>query len=92
MFHPCFLSPACPCRLFIDGDRMADPGVREHLLLDSAQDAEFSIQVLPYDSILMVLKSLCDTLSSHEKVWLSDKASYALIEAVPKVCVLWQGS
>ncbi|KAJ6669047.1 hypothetical protein lerEdw1_007856 [Lerista edwardsae] len=71
-------------RLFINGDRMADPGVREHLLLDSAQDAEFSIQVLPYDSILMVLKSLCDTLSSHEKVWLSDKASYALIEAVPK--------
>lgn len=71
-------------RLFIDGDRMADLAVREHLLLDSSQDAEFSIQVLPYDSILTVLKSLCGTLSSHEKVWLTDKASYALIHAVPK--------
>lgn len=71
---------------------MADLAVREHLLLDSSQDAEFSIQVLPYDSILTVLKSLCSTLSSHEKVWLTDKASYALIHAVPKVCVLWQGS
>ncbi|XP_034989028.2 xaa-Pro aminopeptidase 1 [Zootoca vivipara] len=71
-------------RLFIDGDRMSDPGVREHLLLDSAQDPEFSIQVLPYDSILTVLKSICDTLSPHEKVWLSDKASYALTQAIPK--------
>ncbi|XP_053165918.1 xaa-Pro aminopeptidase 1 [Hemicordylus capensis] len=71
-------------RLFIDGDRIAEPGVREHLLLDSAQDAEFSIQVLPYDSILTVLKSICDTLSSHEKVWLCDKASYALTQAIPK--------
>ncbi|KAF7254644.1 Xaa-Pro aminopeptidase 1, partial [Varanus komodoensis] len=71
-------------RLFIDGDRMADPEVRAHLLLDSAQDAESSIQVLPYDSVLTVLKSLCNTLSPHEKVWLSDKASYALTQAVPK--------
>ncbi|KAH0623760.1 hypothetical protein JD844_006867, partial [Phrynosoma platyrhinos] len=71
-------------RLFIDGDRMADPAVREHLLLDSAQDAELSIQVLPYDSILTVLKSICESLSPHEKVWLSDKASYALTQAIPK--------
>ncbi|XP_061492045.1 xaa-Pro aminopeptidase 1 isoform X3 [Rhineura floridana] len=71
-------------RLFIDGDRMADPVVREHLLLDSAQDPESSIQVLPYDSILTVLKSICDSLSRHEKVWLSDKASYALTQAIPK--------
>ncbi|XP_066475656.1 xaa-Pro aminopeptidase 1 isoform X2 [Tiliqua scincoides] len=87
-YNPVFFSYAIvgtnTIRLFIDGDRMADPAVREHLLLDSTQDAEFSIQVLPYDSILTVLKSLCDTLSSHEKVWLSDKASYALIQAVPK--------
>lgn len=86
------ISPIYPSRLFIDGDRMSDPGVREHLLLDSAQDPEFSIQVLPYDSILTVLKSICDTLSPHEKVWLSDKASYALTQAIPKVCRLWQGS
>ncbi|XP_060097682.1 xaa-Pro aminopeptidase 1 [Heteronotia binoei] len=71
-------------RLFIDGERMADPAVREHLLLDSAQDAEFYIQLLPYESILTVLKSVCETLSPHEKVWLSDKASYALTQAIPK--------
>ncbi|KAJ7325189.1 hypothetical protein JRQ81_018209 [Phrynocephalus forsythii] len=78
-------------RLFIDGDRMLDPAVREHLLLDTAQDAESSIQILPYDSILGVLKSICDSLSPHEKVWLSDKASFALTQAIPKVCRRWQG-
>ncbi|XP_067393153.1 xaa-Pro aminopeptidase 1 isoform X2 [Emydura macquarii macquarii] len=71
-------------RLFINGDRMADPSVREHLLLDSTLDAEFKIQVVPYESILTELQAICVGLSPKEKVWLSDKASYALIEAIPK--------
>ncbi|XP_077205793.1 xaa-Pro aminopeptidase 1 [Paroedura picta] len=71
-------------RLFIDGERMADPAVREHLSLDSAQDAEFCVQLLPYESILTVLRTICETLTPHEKVWLSDKASHALTQAIPK--------
>uniref|UniRef100_A0A8C8RK10 Xaa-Pro aminopeptidase 1 n=1 Tax=Pelusios castaneus TaxID=367368 RepID=A0A8C8RK10_9SAUR len=72
-------------RLFINCDRMADPSVREHLLLDSTLDAEFKIQVMPYESILMELQAICVGLSHKEKVWLSDKVSYALTEAIPKV-------
>ncbi|EMP39774.1 Xaa-Pro aminopeptidase 1 [Chelonia mydas] len=72
-------------RLFISGDRMADPSTREHLLLDSALEAEFKIQVVPYESVLTELQAICAGLSPKEKVWLSDKASYALTEAVPKV-------
>uniref|UniRef100_A0A8C3BC71 Xaa-Pro aminopeptidase 1 n=1 Tax=Cairina moschata TaxID=8855 RepID=A0A8C3BC71_CAIMO len=71
-------------RLFIDGDRMADPAVREHLQLDSTLEPEFKIQVMPYGSILTELQAVGASLSPKEKVWLSDKASYALTEAVPK--------
>uniref|UniRef100_A0A8D0GIV6 Xaa-Pro aminopeptidase 1 n=1 Tax=Sphenodon punctatus TaxID=8508 RepID=A0A8D0GIV6_SPHPU len=71
-------------RLFIDGDRLADPAVREHLLLDSAKEVEFTVQVMPYDSVLMALKAVYKDLSPMEKVWLSDKASYALTDATPK--------
>ncbi|KAG8135645.1 putative X-prolyl aminopeptidase protein [Naja naja] len=71
-------------RLFIDGNRLVDTHVRVHLFLDSAQDPELHVQVLPYDSILNVMKSICETLSPHEKIWLSDKASYALTQAIPK--------
>uniref|UniRef100_A0A452IUV8 Xaa-Pro aminopeptidase 1 n=1 Tax=Gopherus agassizii TaxID=38772 RepID=A0A452IUV8_9SAUR len=71
-------------RLFISGDRMADPSTREHLLLDSSLEAEFKIQVVPYESVLMELQAICVGLSPKEKVWLSDKASYALTEAIPK--------
>ncbi|OXB60237.1 hypothetical protein ASZ78_007572 [Callipepla squamata] len=71
-------------RLFIDGDRMMDPAVREHLQLDSTLEPEFKIQVMPYGSILMELQSVGAGLSPKEKVWLSDKASYALTEAIPK--------
>lgn len=73
-------------RLFIDGDRMTDPAVREHLQLDSTLEPEFKIQVMPYGSILTELQAVGASLSPKEKVWLSDKASYALTEAVPKVC------
>uniref|UniRef100_A0A8C0BI24 Xaa-Pro aminopeptidase 1 n=1 Tax=Buteo japonicus TaxID=224669 RepID=A0A8C0BI24_9AVES len=71
-------------RLFIDGDRMTDPAVREHLQLDSTLDPEFKIQVMPYGSILSELQAVGAGLSPKEKVWLSDKASYALTEAIPK--------
>ncbi|NWQ85806.1 XPP1 aminopeptidase, partial [Burhinus bistriatus] len=71
-------------RLFIDGDRMMDPAVREHLQLDSTLEPEFKIQVMPYGSILSELQAVAAGLSSKEKVWLSDKASYALTEAIPK--------
>ncbi|NXG79687.1 XPP1 aminopeptidase, partial [Baryphthengus martii] len=71
-------------RLFIDGDRMMDPAVREHLQLDSILEPEFKIQVLPYGSILSELQAVGAGLSPKEKVWLSDKASYALTEAIPK--------
>ncbi|XP_027547978.1 xaa-Pro aminopeptidase 1 isoform X2 [Neopelma chrysocephalum] len=71
-------------RLFIDGDRMMDPAVREHLQLDSTLEPEFKIQVMPYGSILSELQAVGAGLSHKEKVWLSDKASYALTEAIPK--------
>uniref|UniRef100_A0A8C5T7Q3 Xaa-Pro aminopeptidase 1 n=1 Tax=Malurus cyaneus samueli TaxID=2593467 RepID=A0A8C5T7Q3_9PASS len=71
-------------RLFIDGDRMMDPAVREHLQLDSTLEPEFKIQVMPYSSILSELQTVGAGLSPKEKVWLSDKASYALTEAIPK--------
>ncbi|ELV14030.1 Xaa-Pro aminopeptidase 1, partial [Tupaia chinensis] len=70
--------------LFIDGERIDAPSVKEHLLLDLGQEAEFRIQVLPYKSILSELKALCANLSPREKVWVSDKASYAVSEAIPK--------
>uniref|UniRef100_A0A8C9GD16 X-prolyl aminopeptidase 1 n=1 Tax=Pavo cristatus TaxID=9049 RepID=A0A8C9GD16_PAVCR len=73
-------------RLFIDGDRMMDLAVREHLQLDSTLEPEFKIQVMPYGSILTELQVVGAGLSPKEKVWLSDKASYALTEAIPKVC------
>lgn len=65
---------------------MTDPAVREHLQLDSTLEPEFKIQVMPYGSILTELQAVGASLSPKEKVWLSDKASYALTEAVPKVC------
>ncbi|NWW91682.1 XPP1 aminopeptidase, partial [Rhynochetos jubatus] len=71
-------------RLLIDGDRMMDPAVREHLQLDSTLEPEFKIQVMPYGSILSELQAVGAGLSPKEKVWLSDKASYALTEAIPK--------
>uniref|UniRef100_A0A8C0E007 X-prolyl aminopeptidase 1 n=1 Tax=Balaenoptera musculus TaxID=9771 RepID=A0A8C0E007_BALMU len=70
--------------LFIDGDRTDVPSVKEHLLLDLGLEAEYRIQVLPYKSILSELKTLCASLSPREKVWVSDKASYAVSEAIPK--------
>ncbi|XP_063289686.1 xaa-Pro aminopeptidase 1 isoform X2 [Pelobates fuscus] len=71
-------------RLFINGDRLADPVVREHLLLDSSHPDAFRVQLEPYESVLPALQSICAGLGPKEKVWISDKASYALTEAIPK--------
>lgn len=79
-----------PGRLFIDGDRIDAPAVKQHLLLDLGLEAEYKIQVLPYKSILSELRTLCSDLSPREKVWLSDKASYAVSDAIPKVSGLAQ--
>ncbi|XP_053548744.1 xaa-Pro aminopeptidase 1 isoform X2 [Bombina bombina] len=71
-------------RLFISGDRVDDPAVRKHLLLDSSPPVEFRIQLEPYDSALPALQNICRALNAKEKVWFTDKASYALTDAVPK--------
>ncbi|KAM9326178.1 xaa-Pro aminopeptidase 1 [Gastrophryne carolinensis] len=71
-------------RLFIDGERLSDPAVRAHLLLDSSPPAQFRILLEPYGSVLSTLQGICAGLSLKEKVWISDKASYALSEAIPK--------
>ncbi|XP_071985549.1 xaa-Pro aminopeptidase 1 isoform X1 [Engystomops pustulosus] len=71
-------------RLFINGERLADPAVRHHLLLDSSPPPELRIQLEPYESILTALQGICSTLPPKEKVWISDKASHALSEAIPK--------
>ncbi|XP_018419774.1 PREDICTED: xaa-Pro aminopeptidase 1 isoform X2 [Nanorana parkeri] len=87
-YNPVFFSYAIvgmeSIRLFIDGERLADPAVRAHLLLDSSPATEFRIQLEPYGSILSALQGVCAGLSPKEKVWISDKASYALSEAIPK--------
>ncbi|XP_020843647.1 xaa-Pro aminopeptidase 1 isoform X2 [Phascolarctos cinereus] len=71
-------------RLFIDGDRTKAPDVKEHLLFNSSLADEFKVQVVPYKSILTELKAICTGLSTKDKVWISDKASYAVSEAIPK--------
>ncbi|XP_069835906.1 xaa-Pro aminopeptidase 1 isoform X2 [Dendropsophus ebraccatus] len=71
-------------RLFINGERLADPAVRHHLLLDAAPPTEFRIQLEPYESVLSALQGICAMLHPKEKVWISDKASYALSETIPK--------
>lgn len=87
-YNPVFFSYAIvgtdTIRLYINGERLVDPAVRHHLLLDSSPPAEFRVQLEPYESILSALQSICAALSPKEKVWISDKASYALSETIPK--------
>lgn len=83
----CLLAPLL-LRLFIDGDRTKAPDVKEHLLFNSSLADEFKVQVVPYKSILTELKAICTGLSPKDKVWISDKASYAVSEAIPKVGVI----
>ncbi|XP_033883216.3 xaa-Pro aminopeptidase 1-like [Acipenser ruthenus] len=72
-------------RLFINGDCMADPAVKEHLQLNSSSKPEFEVQVLLYESILTELQGVCGGLGPKEKVWISDKASFALTNTIPKI-------
>uniref|UniRef100_A0A8C9T7T5 Xaa-Pro aminopeptidase 1 n=1 Tax=Scleropages formosus TaxID=113540 RepID=A0A8C9T7T5_SCLFO len=72
-------------RLFIDEKRMVNADVREHLQLDTPSSSELSIQLAPYESVHSELCAICAGLGPREKVWISDKASCALTEAIPKV-------
>nr|XP_033798041.1 xaa-Pro aminopeptidase 1 isoform X1 [Geotrypetes seraphini]XP_033798043.1 xaa-Pro aminopeptidase 1 isoform X1 [Geotrypetes seraphini]XP_033798045.1 xaa-Pro aminopeptidase 1 isoform X1 [Geotrypetes seraphini]XP_033798046.1 xaa-Pro aminopeptidase 1 isoform X1 [Geotrypetes seraphini]XP_033798047.1 xaa-Pro aminopeptidase 1 isoform X1 [Geotrypetes seraphini]XP_033798048.1 xaa-Pro aminopeptidase 1 isoform X1 [Geotrypetes seraphini]XP_033798049.1 xaa-Pro aminopeptidase 1 isoform X1 [Geotrypetes s len=71
-------------RLFIDGDRMTDSSIRLHLQLNSDPAAEERVQVEPYNTVLATLQTICAGLAPKEKVWLSEKASHALISTIPK--------
>lgn len=72
-------------RLFINEKHMEEPAVRRHLQLDSNATPDFSVQVLPYESVLSELRTICSNLNSKEKVWISSKASHALSETIPKM-------
>ncbi|MBN3297236.1 XPP1 aminopeptidase, partial [Amia calva] len=71
-------------RLFIDHRRIADLAVRDHLQLDTPGKAELSVQIFAYESIFPELQALCASLDHKEKVWISDKASWALTDVIPK--------
>ncbi|XP_029545477.1 xaa-Pro aminopeptidase 1 isoform X1 [Salmo trutta] len=71
-------------RLFVDIKRLAVPMVREHLQLDTPSKAELSIQTAPYESVFTELQAVCASLVPKEKVWISDKASCALTQVIPK--------
>lgn len=72
-------------RLFMDGKRVQDPVVRQHLELDTTAKPELSVRCLPYDRVYSALQEVCSALSPKDKVWISDKASCALTQAIPKV-------
>uniref|UniRef100_A0A8C8FIY0 Xaa-Pro aminopeptidase 1 n=1 Tax=Oncorhynchus tshawytscha TaxID=74940 RepID=A0A8C8FIY0_ONCTS len=72
-------------RLFMDIKRLAVPTVREHLQLDTPSKVELSIQTAPYESVFTELQAVCASLGPKEKVWISDKASCALTQVIPKV-------
>uniref|UniRef100_A0A8C7I1W8 Xaa-Pro aminopeptidase 1 n=1 Tax=Oncorhynchus kisutch TaxID=8019 RepID=A0A8C7I1W8_ONCKI len=71
-------------RLFVDIKRLAVPTVREHLQLDTPSKVELSIQTAPYESVFTELQAVCASLGPKEKVWISDKASCALTQVIPK--------
>jgi Xaa-Pro aminopeptidase len=69
----------------VDIKRLAVPTVREHLQLDTPSKVELSIQTAPYESVFTELQAVCASLGPKEKVWISDKASCALTQVIPKV-------
>lgn len=69
----------------MDRKRVENPAVRQHLELDTAGKPELSVQCLPYESVYSELQAVCATLGPKDKVWISDKASCALTQAIPKV-------
>uniref|UniRef100_A0A3Q3BMN5 X-prolyl aminopeptidase (aminopeptidase P) 1, soluble n=1 Tax=Kryptolebias marmoratus TaxID=37003 RepID=A0A3Q3BMN5_KRYMA len=70
---------------FIMVVRLSDPGVRDHLQLDSPSKPELSIQTFPYESVYPELQAVCAALGPKDKVWICDKASCALTRVIPKV-------
>lgn len=78
-------SSSLPLRLFLDEKRVLDPVVRGHLELDAPSTPELKVQCLPYESVHGELQAVCSALGPKEKVWISDKASCALTQAIPKV-------
>ncbi|XP_062845628.1 xaa-Pro aminopeptidase 1 [Trichomycterus rosablanca] len=72
-------------RLFMEEKRAQDPAVRQHLELDVPCKPELSVQCLPYESVYSELQTVCAGLAPKDKVWISDKASCALTQAVPKI-------
>uniref|UniRef100_A0A8B9GV87 X-prolyl aminopeptidase (aminopeptidase P) 1, soluble n=1 Tax=Astyanax mexicanus TaxID=7994 RepID=A0A8B9GV87_ASTMX len=71
--------------LFLEETRVMDPVLREHLELDGPSKPELKVQCLPYESVYKELQAICASLGPKEKVWISDKASCALTQAIPKI-------
>uniref|UniRef100_A0A4W4F960 Xaa-Pro aminopeptidase 1 n=1 Tax=Electrophorus electricus TaxID=8005 RepID=A0A4W4F960_ELEEL len=72
-------------RLFLDEKRTADPVVRDHLVLTEPSKAELHVECLPYQRVHDELQAVCSTLGPKDKVWICDKASCALTQAIPKM-------
>ncbi|XP_075907440.1 xaa-Pro aminopeptidase 1 isoform X2 [Nelusetta ayraudi] len=71
-------------KLFVDQQRLQAPALRAHLQLDAPCRPELRVQTLPYESVLPELRALNASLGPRDRVWISDKASGALTQAIPK--------
>ncbi|CAL9700505.1 unnamed protein product [Knipowitschia caucasica] len=71
-------------RFFIDQKRLNDAALRSHLQLDSPLKPELSISTFPYEAVHSELQAICSALGPKDKVWICDKASCALTQAIPK--------
>ncbi|TRY97835.1 hypothetical protein DNTS_014967 [Danionella cerebrum] len=71
-------------KLFMDNKRLADPAIRDHLELNGPGKEEAGIQCFPYESVFTELEAVCAALKPKEKIWICDKASCALTQAIPK--------
>ncbi|KAF3844143.1 hypothetical protein F7725_016191 [Dissostichus mawsoni] len=59
--------------------------IRNHLQLDSPCKPEMSVHTYPYESVYSELQAICAAHSPKDKVWISDKASCALTQVIPKI-------
>ncbi|XP_010781019.1 xaa-Pro aminopeptidase 1 [Notothenia coriiceps] len=71
--------------LFVDLKRLSVPALRDHLQLDSPCKPEMSVHTYPYESVYSELQAICAAHSPKDKVWISDKASCALTQVIPKI-------
>ncbi|TRY87962.1 hypothetical protein DNTS_022779 [Danionella cerebrum] len=71
-------------KLFMDNKRLVDPAIRDHLELNGPGKEEAGIQCFPYESVFTELEAVCAALKPKEKIWICDKASCALTQAIPK--------